>query len=80
MAELDEKRFTEIITDEMLVSISEALSQFSGLLDQMSSYARQKSSENATHPGQELYWGGFVDGLSTAAALARETRPLRGVK
>lgn len=69
----------EILTDAVLTGITEGLNQFADLLDKMAAYAVDKSRENVTHPGQELYWGGFVDGLRTAAETARETRPLRGI-
>ena len=72
--------FQDLLTDDVLVGITEGLNQFADLLEKMAAYAIDKSNENAVNPGQELYWGGFVDGLRTAAETARETRPLRGVK
>lgn len=80
MAEKDETTFSDVLTDEVLVGITEGLNQFSALLLQMAAYAEEKSREKTTHPGQELYWGGFIDGLRTAAQTAQETRPLRGIK
>lgn len=68
----------EEITDAELTAIRGGLYQFADLLDQMAAYAVDKVP-TTTHPGQELYWGGFVDGLRTAAQTARETRPLRGI-
>lgn len=70
----------EVLTDEVLAGITEGLNQFADLLLKMAAYAEDKSSQSATHPGQELYWGGFVAGLRAAAEAATETRPLRGVK
>lgn len=70
----------EILTDAVLEGITEALSQFADLVDKMAEYAEQKSSEKTLSPGQELYWGGYVQGLRDTAVFARETRPLRGIK
>lgn len=70
----------EILTDAVLEGITEALSQFGGLLLQMADYAEQKSGEKSLNPGQELYWGGYITGLRDAAASAAEMRPMRGVK
>lgn len=70
----------EILTDAVLEGITEGLAQFGGLLDQMAAYAKERSGGQNLSPGQELYWGGFVDGLEIAAQQAREVRPLRGIK
>jgi hypothetical protein len=77
MAEADEKVFEDVLTDEMLVAMSEVLGQFAGLVDQTADYAASKKPNS---PGAELYWGGYTDGLRDAANMAREARPLRGVK
>lgn len=66
------------ITDDELVAITAGLHQFADALDQMAAYAVDRGKPE--HPGQELYWGGVVEGLRMAATAAREMRPLRGVK
>ena len=70
----------EVLTDAVLEAITEGLNQFAGMVLQMAQYAEDKANKETTHPGQELYWGGFVEGLRTAASAATEVRPLRGIK
>lgn len=72
-------RSDEILTDDVLNGIMEGLKQFADMLLEMAAYAEEKGRATA-HPGQELYWGGFVEGLRTAALAATEVRPLRGIE
>lgn len=67
------------LTDEVLEGMTAALQQYADLLDESAAYAAQKQASTA-HPGQELYWGGFVEGIRMASEMAREMRPLRGIK
>lgn len=70
----------EVLTDEVLEAITEGLNQFAEQVLRMAQYAEDKASGATIHPGQELYWGGFVEGLRQAAQVATEVRPLRGIK
>lgn len=67
-------------TDAELIAIQAGLYQFGELLEQSADFADSKSKEDRTHPGKALYWMGYVAAMRDAAQLARETRPLRGVK
>ena len=49
------------------------LHQLADMLDKAADYGRDNKGKGSKNPGQELFWGGYIDGLRDAAVMTRET-------
>jgi len=59
------------VTEEELVAA--ILDQFGDMLLKVAEYGEGRGKD-AKNPGKELYWAGYVEGLKSAAAMAKDRK------